>query len=710
LGGFTCNRKITVPQANVSGGSDLLEFPLLIKTDNDCKLRTVANGGSVQDSNGTDIIFTDSSGTTQLAHELVSYDAVTGELVAWVKIPILSASSDTDIYMYYGNSAMTCDPSNPAGVWGSNYSMVYHLDEPSGTSGSDSVTDSTGNTSGTPSAGISFGQTGKITDSADFSSGTGISLGSIGSSLLTADTTVSFWIYSNDVASPARQNPFNQAYGGWGTMTLETAGHINWFFGSDGGNASPYGSHGSGSGLVTNGSWIYVVGVRNSSGYTYDWYKNGAYVNGSTYSSTYPVINTRTFTIGDGYVNPINGKMDEFRVANVPRSADWIQTEYDNQRDPSSFFEMSEDSCGGAYGFQYNYCKKITVDNTQVSGSTDFSSFPLLVNITNNDLKSVANGGRVESDQGDDIVFKTSSCGLLDHEIEKYDPSTGQLVAWVRIPTLSYNSDTEVYMYYGDSSVDCPTENPTAVWDSSYAAVWHLTEDPSGTAPQSRDSTSNDNDGTSNGSMTSGDLVDGKIGKGIDFDGANDWIEAPNSSSLDITGDAITLSAWVKSTVDQNDDAGIINKSYSSNYNYMLNVQSSDQGNFRVRTGGTSTYLTGATILQQDQWYFLYGIYNGATAKVYLNGSEDGTDSRTGNIESSGAAPVALGRRRVHPTVDNRFFTGVIDEARISNVARSTDWMQTEYNNQSDPGNFYTVGSCFEQTMTQTNAWEEDVQ
>ena len=31
--------------------------------------------------------------------------------------------------------------------------------------------------------------------------------------------------------------------------------------------------------------------------------------------------------------------------------------------------------------------------------------------------------------------FRTSGCGNLDYEIEKYDGSEGDLVAWVRIPT-----------------------------------------------------------------------------------------------------------------------------------------------------------------------------------------------------------------------------------------------------------------------------------
>ena len=88
---------------------------------------------------------------------------------------------------------------------------------------------------------------------------------------------------------------------------------------------------------------------------------------------------------------------------------------------------------------------------------------------------------------------------------------------------------------------------------------------------------------------------------------------------------------------------------------------------------------------------------------MYLNGGEESTDSRSGNINAT-TEPVVLGRRALG---DPRWYNGAIDEARISNVARSADWIETEFNNQNNP-NFITVGSCFEQTMTQTNAWEEE--
>jgi hypothetical protein len=43
----------------------------------------------------------------------------------------------------------------------------------------------------------------------------------------------------------------------------------------------------------------------------------------------------------------------------------------------------------------------------------------------------------------------------------------------------------------------------------------------------------------------------------------------------------------------------------------------------------------------------------------------------------------------------NEWWNGRIDEVRISNsgIMRSAGWILTEYNNQSVPANFYTVGA-----------------
>ena len=93
-------------------------------------------------------------------------------------------------------------------------------------------------------------------------------------------------------------------------------------------------------------------------------------------------------------------------------------------------------------GWQYR--KEITIDATKVTAN--LTNFPVLIAITDTNLASDA------QPDGDDILF-TGADGAtqLDHEIESYTDSTGDLVTWVEVPSLSSSTDTIIYMYYGNS-------------------------------------------------------------------------------------------------------------------------------------------------------------------------------------------------------------------------------------------------------------------
>ncbi len=128
------------------------------------------------------------------------------------------------------------------------------------------------------------------------------------------------------------------------------------------------------------------------------------------------------------------------------------------------------------YDTSWEYRKTITIDNAQVGGTSNLTDFPILVHITNDSDLSTAN---VQSD-GDDFVF-TSSDGTtkLSHEIESFsnDATDGTLVAWVKVSSISYDADTEIYMYYGNSN-SASNQDVSNTWNSNYKSVWHLSEDP----------------------------------------------------------------------------------------------------------------------------------------------------------------------------------------------------------------------------------------
>ena len=79
-------------------------------------------------SDAYDVLFTDSSGTSTLLFEREYYDSSTGELSAWVKTPV-SSSTDTTIYMYYGNAGASVDLATTTNIWDSNYVSIWHLSE-----------------------------------------------------------------------------------------------------------------------------------------------------------------------------------------------------------------------------------------------------------------------------------------------------------------------------------------------------------------------------------------------------------------------------------------------------------------------------------------------------------------------------------------------------------------------------------------------------
>ena len=149
-------------------------------------------------------------------------------------------------------------------------------------------------------------------------------------------------------------------------------------------------------------------------------------------------------------------------------------------------FALSAASTAGAATFTHRTV--VTIDHTRVPDADllPLTNFPILVSVTNNALKTTANGGFVTSSRGYDIIFQgedAPTCGgpstcRLDHEIESYDGTTGTIVAWVRVPGTIFDAsdgaNTPIYMYYGDASITCSQENKAGVWDASYREVLHL--------------------------------------------------------------------------------------------------------------------------------------------------------------------------------------------------------------------------------------------
>ncbi len=322
----------------------------------------------------------------------------------------------------------------------------------------------------------------------------------------------------------------------------------------------------------------------------------------------------------------------------------------------------------------YAYKKAITIDHTKVSAT--LTNFPTLVSISNdNDLKN-----HVTSPNGYDLVFKDGSGTQLNHELEKWDGSTGTLVAWVRIPTLSSTTDTVIYMWYGDSGVTTSQENKTGVWDSNFKGVWHL---PNGTTLNVNDSTSNGNNGTNNGATA----TTGKIDGGASFNGTNNYISVPNSSSLQPSGD-FTITAWINPTRTGNWQ-GVVFKSYTTSvYRFAFALSDVDSTHYRLAaySSSYSWQYANASNTYGSMVHIAF-VYNASTGRIafYTNATSQGSGGYSITAESQS---MGFGQ-----WVGSYWFKGILDEIHISSGQRSINWIMTEYNNQGSPATFYTVGS-----------------
>jgi hypothetical protein len=317
----------------------------------------------------------------------------------------------------------------------------------------------------------------------------------------------------------------------------------------------------------------------------------------------------------------------------------------------------------------------------------------VLVSVTDSNLASSAQSS------GNDILF-TASDGVtkLNHEIETYTSSTGLLNAWVSVPSLSPTTDTIIYMYYGNGSAS-NQQNSSAVWSGNYAAVYHLDQNPNGSAPQLIDSTANTltlttmagPDGT--GGVASMSSITGVVAGAVNFATTNQYYfdYASSTSNSAVSSASVTVEGWVNINSFLTYDGGALNNlfglattSYPVNAAEIgLNLTGSAPKFFAsFGTNGNAGGLSSTTV-SAGTWYYVVATWNGSTVNLYVNGV----------LSNSSALSDGMGSARFNMTVDNqRGSNAKYDELRVLNTVLTPSWIATEYNNQSSPSTFFSVG------------------
>ena len=147
---------------------------------------------------------------------------------------------------------------------------------------------------------------------------------------ITGDQTLEFVVYPR--RRDRRQNWYDKAYGGEGTITYETNGGLSYFWGTAGTNNQPYQGVGtSGAPLATLNKWYHVVLVRELStpSRTVKWYINGVLNRTTEASYTAAVASSTNIRISLGYTNYFQGDIQTVRIYNKALSqAEVLQNYY----------------------------------------------------------------------------------------------------------------------------------------------------------------------------------------------------------------------------------------------------------------------------------------------------------------------------------------------------------------------------------------------
>ncbi len=201
------------------------------------------------------------------------------------------------------------------------------------------------------------------------------------------------------------------------------------------------------------------------------------------------------------------------------------------------------------------------------------------------------------------------------------------------------------------------------VIDENTVGYWKLEEN-------TDDSSNYGNDGTINGDPQ---WVTGKFGKALDLDGAGDYVNCGNDSSLNFPTE-LTVSFWMKPNENMDSSLGRTDILTKRNAYWFIYDWQDGQLSWVLRTGATHQEYT--TTFNENEWYHIVGIRESdSNTRIYINGIEKVTGTTQGGPASS-IYRLFLGNSDGYAF----YFNGTFDDVRIWNRALSPEEINATYN------------------------------
>lgn len=341
--------------------------------------------------------------------------------------------------------------------------------------------------------------------------------------------------------------------------------------------------------------------------------------------------------------------------------------------------------------------KKITFNKNKIEGklvklpggqeNSGLLNFPVLISLEGPEFKFDQDyfEPKISNSGGLDIAVADAANPAvpLNIQLDHYDPVAGKLTCWVQLPFLaskeSITAPSAVYFYYGAAGLHDPDGSAAQeLWAADYTKVIHLNEG-----------------------------AEGKIGQG--------WLLNGSSTKKRLSGNTATeffLSAWVQADGTGTEQMIMTNDSTGKG-GYQLKINASGQLILEGFYGALPSWsLTSSAALSFGTWHYVAAKLISGEARLYIDGATVASKSSV-NIRLGIGGQVFLGAAKQ----SDRYLSGRLDEVRIGKTMRTLEWIKTEYENQSSPPGFYSIGvtefspeilsSTFTFVGTKNNIWDE---
>ena len=156
------------------------------------------------------------------------------------------------------------------------------------------------------------------------------------------------------------------------------------------------------------------------------------------------------------------------------------------------------------------------------------------------------------------------------------------------------------------------------------------------------------------------------------YDGTGDYTQVSEAGGkFDFTG-THTIEAWVRTTGGTTGYRGIVAKrdpTNGNNTNWEMDVNTSNKPYYCVHYDGSGnqTCALATTTLDTTSWYHVAGVYDRANVLIYINGKLEDRAFQTSALYTNDIDVYIGGNANVG------YFTGQIDEVRISNIASTPE-------------------------------------